>query len=520
MQLASSSLRLWINLLGAAAVLAHLAQAALSYIQMPALWRAEGPRALAFFESLYGDLNAIALYRHFASKEAIIISYWIPLFVASAAALVLVLILRRAGERLDAGVERLLFRWALAFAGICVFAFPVFTQDLWLSGAWGRMVVAGVNPYHHYFTSEALAGLPLDHFPMVMSYGPAWALVSAAVAAVAGSSVALIGILFKALLAAAWIGSVVLIGKITAPRPLHERCLTLALIGWIPLSVTQTVAEGHNDIVMAGFALLWFRLLLQGRAEAPLALVGAALTKYVTAPLFVIDLIVALCRDRIGWRRYLVRLLPAALYAVAAMGLFYRSPHFFDGVKLVNEWHFLQPRDAIVTIEIVTGLSLDSVAFLLQAFFPVLAVYWVAAAALNPATDTLIKAILAIMASVLFTVSAHVWPWYVLWVLVPAVLLPGWWLSRFCIGVAFMVPFMAGSWWVAPFEDHLGGSAFILYVGAILCAIVTRPLRAAASPRSAAAAPGAAPSHAAPVPPVNTAALEQARPAKAPSGFP
>lgn len=516
MQLASSSLRLWINLLGAGAVVAHLVQAALSYVQMPALWRDEGPRALAFFERFYGDLNAIALYRLFANKEAIILSYWIPLFVASVAALVLVLILQRSGERLDGGIERLLFRWAMAFATACFFAFPVFTQDLWLSAAWGRMVAAGVNPYHHHFTAESLAGLPLDHFPMVMSYGPGWALVSAGVAAVAGSSVVLTGVLFKGLTTAAWIGSIVLIGKITASRPVPERCLTLALIGWIPLSVTQTVAEGHNDIVMAAFALLWLRLLLQGRAEAPLALVASALTKYVTAPLFLIDLIVALRRDRIGWRRYLLRLLPVALYAIAAMGLFYRSPHFFDGVRLVNEWHFLQPRDAIITIEFVTGLSLDNVAFLLQALFPVLALYWIVVAAWSPATDNLIKAILTIMASVLFTVSAHVWPWYVLWVFVPAVLLPGWWLSRFCIGVAFMVPFMAGSWWVAPFEDHLGGSAFALYIGAILWAIVTRPARAAASLGAPAASAGAEPCHAAPVSSVRTPAIEEARASNAP----
>jgi hypothetical protein len=66
----------------------------------------------------------------------------------------------------------------------------------------------------------------------------------------------------------------------------------------------------------------------------------------------------------------------------------------------------------------------------------------------------------------------------VMWILIPAVLVPNWWLARFAIGVAFMAPFMAGSWWIAPFEDHFGGTAFVLYVGAIVWAVITRPVQA------------------------------------------
>lgn len=462
--------------------MAHAAQALLAYVQAPSLWREEGPRVLAFFEDRFGDLQATALHILLFTKDAVIVSYWIPLGVASAAVLALVLILRRHGAQLDAGIERLLFRWSLAFGAACFFAFPVFTQDLWLSAAWGRMIVAGVNPYHHLFTPDALAGLPLDHFPMTMSYGPAWGIVAASVMAVAGSSVLATAILFKALLAGAWIWSLVLVAKITAARPAPERSLALVAFGWLPLGVTQTVAEGHNDIVLIAFALLWFLLLLRGRAGAPLALTASVLTKYATAPLFLVDLIHAVRCERVSWRGYLVRLAAPALYGAAVFGIFYRSPQFFDGVRMVGEWRFLRPRDAVTAIEHALDISLDPVAYALMAFFPAVALFWIVASTRRPTIEHLKRALIAIMTSILFTISAHVWPWYALWILAPAALLPGWWLSRFSIGVAFMVPFMAGSWWVAPFEDHFGGSAFAMYLGAIIWMLMTRLPRAMRAP--------------------------------------
>ncbi len=474
--MATRPLRLWINLLGATVLVAHAVQALLSYVQVLSLWREEGPRVVAFFEDLFGELEATWPQILLFDKKAVIVSHWLPLGVASAAVLVLVLMLRRHAAQLGAGTERLMFRWSLAFAGACFFAYPIFTQDLWLSAAWGRMIVANVNPYHHLFTPETLAGLPLDHFPMVMSYGPAWGLVSAAVMAVAGNSAIAAAVLFKGILAAAWVWSLILVMRIMAEKPAFERALAVAAFGWVPLTVLQTVAEGHNDMLMAALALLWFLLLLRGHGAAPLALVASALTKYVTAPLFLVDAIHALRRERLSWRRYLVRLVAPALYGVAVVGLFFRSPHFFDGVKMVNEWRFLQPRDAIIAIEHVLDIDLDPVAWALAAFFPAVAVYCAIAAVRHSTTEHLVKLALAIMATTLFTISAHVWPWYVVWILVPAALLPQWWLSRFAIGVAFMVPFVSGSWWVAPFEDHFGGTAFALYVGAIVWAVITRPL--------------------------------------------
>ncbi len=207
-----------------------------------------------------------------------IVSYWMPLALATAAMAILILWLSERAEAIDVGIIRLLFRWSLLFAVSSALAFPLFTQDLWLLAVWGRMIVDGVNPYHHYFTLQALRGFPLDHFNMTMSYGPLWALISGVVMAVARNSVLVTAILFKSLFLAAWLASLALIMQIM--RPIFDRSIAVALLGWTPLGVTQFMAEGHNDIVMMVLVLLWWLLLMRGHRTAPIVLMAAVLCKY------------------------------------------------------------------------------------------------------------------------------------------------------------------------------------------------------------------------------------------------
>jgi alpha-1,6-mannosyltransferase len=213
------------------------------------------------------------------------------------------------------------------------------------------------------------------------------------------------------------------------------------------------------------------------------------LAKYVTAPLLLLDAIYALRAERIGWRRYLLRMALPALLGVGVVALFLRSDDFFDGLRMVYEWRFLRPRDALASIEAALGIPLTPPALLLVALFPAIALHRLLVFLRDPVPEALIKAALAIMAALLFSVSAHVWPWYLLWVLAPAALVPRWWLSRFAIGVAAMAPFMSGSWWVAPFEDHFGGSALALYGGAIVWAWLTHARADPAGSTDAAVAP-------------------------------
>jgi alpha-1,6-mannosyltransferase len=214
-------------------------------------------------------------------------------------------------------------------------------------------------------------------------------------------------------------------------------------------------------------------------------LIASVLCKYVTAPLLLIDAIHALRRQKIGWRRYLVRLVIPAGFGLAVMAIFYRSPAFFDGVRLIGTWYFLQPRDAVNAIETALGLPLQPLGLTVTVLFPAYAVYAACCAWREPSTERLLHAGLAIMSAVLFTAVSHLWAWYVIWTLALAVLLPTGWLSRFNVGVAVVAPFTLGSWWLEAFEEYREGVAFAMYALAILWAIVARPVPRGASPEAA-----------------------------------
>lgn len=489
----TSFLRIGVNILGSVVLAAYGALALLSYAQAPALWRNHPavPHAMAFFSDLAARFPLVAFHTLFETNLAVIISYCVPIAVVTVASLVLVLMLYRREHTLDANIARLLLRWSVAFALVSVLAFPLFTQDFWLSMAWGRMAAEGTNPYHNLFTEETLVGLPLDHFPLVMSYGPGWAILSAAIMAVTGKSVLAAAILFKAVLLAAWLGSLVLIDRMTAPRSALDRCLAITVAGWMPLGMLQTVAEGHNDMVMVWLALVWLALLLQRSWLAPVALVGSALSKYVTAPLFIVDTIVAWRMHGLSWRQLALRLVAPGLLGLAIFGAFYRSPAFFDGTRVISEWQFMQPRHALEAIEDTFGISLFPAEQIIAAGFALVAVYWLVELVKKTTSDNIIKASLAIMAAISFVGIAHLWPWYLVWTIALAALLPRWWLSRFVIGVSILGPFSLSFWWVEPIKDLLEWASLAVYVVAVLwCFLTLQPVIAPASVhRASSAAP-------------------------------
>ena len=487
-------LRWHVHALGAVVLVAYASLTVLSFMQAAALWHHRpAPRAQAVFEALATHIEPLSPFAAgwlldkpaFASTWSVVFAIWIGLAVVSAAVLVLTLVLRNGTQSPASGMPRLVLRWAYAHAAVCALAWPVFTQDLWLSAVWGRMIAAGANPFHDHFTTATLAGLPLDHFPMPMSYGPLWGLLSGGVMLIAGGSTFLATALFKAVIAGLWIASLKLVFRLTEELAQNERCVALLLFGWLPAGVSQSLAEGHNDIAMVALVLVWLLLLQRGRRQAPFALVASVLCKYVTAPLLLIDAIHALRQQKIGWRRYLLRLVVPAGFGLAVMAIFYRSPAFFDGVRLIGTWYFLQPRDAVYAVETMLGLPLQPLALTVTVLFPAYALYAVGCAWTEPSTERLLHAGLAIMSAVLFTAVSHLWAWYVIWTLALAVLLPAGWLSRFNIGVAVIAPFTLGSWWLEAFEDYREGVALAMYALAILWAIVTRPAPPAASPEVA-----------------------------------
>ena len=82
---------------------------------------------------------------------------------------------------------------------------------------------------------------------------------------------------------------------------------------------------------------------------------------------------------------------------------------------------------------------------------------------------------IAVMAAVSFSAISHLWPWYLIWTLPLVALVPGWWLSRFILGLAIFAPFTVIVWWVPEAEDFKDLAALVMYAGAAMWTLLTAP---------------------------------------------
>src|SRR5262249_1451515 len=152
--------------------------------------------------------------------------------------------------------------------------------------------------------------------------------------------------------------------------------------------------------------------------------------KYVTGPLVVVDALVAWRMHKLSWRQLILRYIAPGLLALAVFGLFFRSMEFFEGARVISAWNFLQPRDAIAALEMTFHISLFPAAHAVRIIFAVIPAYYFVALFKQPNPETTVKASLALLTTISLVGIAHVWPWYLIWTIAFAALLPTWWLSR------------------------------------------------------------------------------------------
>jgi hypothetical protein len=199
--------------------------------------------------------------------------------------------------------------------------------------------------------------------------------------------------------------------------------------------------------------------------------------KYVSAPLFLLDLLHARRVDGHprSWLGLARAYLPNAAIALGTWMVlfapFLDSVAFFRETAAVREGYFYLPSDAVQAIGSVLGVGLRPLAYAVMLVFPLVTLltlwrYW-----RRPGPDTLTGAAAGIMLTVLFVAAAHVWPWYVLWLLVLAALLPpSAWLARFATGVAMTAPVVMLYWVAYPgaseFRRFEAPSLF-MYAGAL-----------------------------------------------------
>ncbi|SFN23748.1 hypothetical protein [Variovorax sp. OV329] len=303
------------------------------------------------------------------------------------------------------------------------------------------MIVHGANPFAIPFPQGLASDLPLNHDSFSMTYGPLWALISSAVVLATSGVPWASWLILKLILAASWIACLLLTGKLTTPWPAWRRCMAIAVVGWLPLGVHSSVAEGHNDVTMIAAALLWMALLGSQLAAGPLMLAMSVLTKYVTAPLALADAIYHRGARMLSVAQYVRRVLPAiVIMAVAGLFLF-RSLSGLQQTASMVEWKFLRPVDALLILEHLWGVQIPGASFAFMLLFVGIAAIEIYRLWKDTTSENLARAQLAVLTAVLMGAVGHVFCWFFVWCIVYAALAPRFWLSWFIVGAAVIAPF-------------------------------------------------------------------------------
>lgn len=188
---------------------------------------------------------------------------------------------------------------AALLVGLAVVLPPLHSQDVYLYGMQGRILaVHGSNPYLHEpsdFVDDPLHDEVSPPWRDVRSsYGPAFTVVEAAVAAVAGPSPTRVRVLFQMVAAAAVLGALALLRRAGVEPG------GLALVGLNPVVIAKGVNEGHADALL-GFLLLAAVLAARRRPVVAAAVLGVAALVKPFALVAGVGLVAWLLVRR-GWR--------------------------------------------------------------------------------------------------------------------------------------------------------------------------------------------------------------------------
>ena len=209
---------------------------------------------------------------------------------------------------------------ALVVAALLVF--PGFGSDLFVYVDYARLwAIYGEHPLLAAPISQPadwafqFVWIPYQPSP----YGPLWATLTWPIAIVAGTSIAAQVAGYKLLALAPYLACCWLIW--TWPGRRAHRARGLVLFAWSPLVLFETLAKGHNDVLLAFSVLLTFRLAGRGGLVAGLAGGLVKATGLAVLPSSALSLL-----RRRAWLPLAANLLVAAVVAVAAYAPFWRGP--------------------------------------------------------------------------------------------------------------------------------------------------------------------------------------------------
>jgi alpha-1,6-mannosyltransferase len=311
---------------------------------------------------------------------------------------------------------------------------PLLSDDIYRYLWEGRVQAYGGNPYSRSDRADAEQWAPfrddlwrrMAHKSYTAVYPPLWQLVARGVVTISPTVAAM-----KAFVVASEVGAWGALALVLRRRGLPPARLLVA--AWSPLALVEVAGSGHNDSL--GLLCLCVALLALDHARPGLSAVAAALGfSAKLLPGFV----------ALAWgRRYRPRhaALAAAVVVALALPYAYAAAGLWRGLDDYGSWRFNESLLALLDAVAPSRLAATRLATALVTCFALL----LAARRADP-----VRAGLSVVAASI-ALSAHVLPWYALWLLPWLVLMdsPAALLFTGTVGLAYLVypGFQSGERW-------------------------------------------------------------------------
>ncbi len=395
---------------------------------LPPLWLFSPSKraALHTFEPLAALLGANAIG---VARLALVCAVWIGGYAAA---------LWLARGPLTPGARRALLALPVLFAGTLLFTLPASSNDVYHYLMEGRILaVYGDNPLRvppNAYADDPLAWVITSWGDEPSRYGPAFNLPAGLIGRSAGDSFAVQVISYKLLMITCLAGTAALT-YLTLRRVRPEAALIGAvLVAWNPQALYEAAANAHNDLLMLWWTALALYLAVRRRWTLAFpALALGVLTKYVVVLLGPVLLAEALARDgRAALRPVLTGISLSAVLVVALYVPFWDGLATFDAVRGASAGMISSPgwllRQGLKHVLGWQGAQLPVVVLLTATFvLGYAALLWCQvrlAGAAGCGMERLAQAAFWVLVLELCTLSWWLWPWYALWLLPAAALLP------------------------------------------------------------------------------------------------
>ena len=343
--------------------------------------------------------------------------------------------------------------------------YPIDAADVFDNIDRGRITAQyGGNPFYetprHYAQDTFFKYVAWPDY--TSAYGPLWELLAAATSRVAGADPLANVLAFKALGLLFYAGCLALIASILRRRAPERALQGVCLFALNPFVIYETAGNAHNDIVMVFCILLGLWALLRGSLRwAALALVAGGLIKFI--PLLLLPVAVAVSlRALPTWRGRLRYALITGL-AVAAMGVAAFAPFWRGGDILAVQRRgtlFTASLPALIQAQLEQPLGVDAsqrtvaavaaLVILAAVGYQTWRVWSIRAPASSGNWLEPIQACAHILLFYLLFACLWFQPWYTLWPLALAALLPEGAVARTVVLLSY-----AAAWKTIIFDDFV-----------------------------------------------------------------